>query len=183
MAKRETKSQLKKRVFAYYLKHPEVKFYKYYTVDDTFPKSHHTVRKWVNELSDIEENGRKIAEAYQDRIAIENKTVFEYIEEDTQLTVEALQLMKKAIKTKAINAGDDAFTNIKDIAIAYGIVIEKEINLAQLRIKTETLELKKAELQARIDNPEAFSNIIIVKDTDEIALQLTQEASEHYARD
>ena len=88
--------------------------------------------------------------------------------------------MQNEINTRGIKALITITGISYDKTMAYKrlMIDERKLDLAE-----RTLALKEQELQARIDNPEAFSNIIIVKDTDEIALQLTQEASEHYARD
>jgi len=70
--------------------------------------------------------------------------------------------------------------NSFDKTIAY----EKlQLDKRKVDIAERTLELKETELQARIDNPEAFNNIVIVKDTDEIAMQYQEESRQDYARD
>ena len=64
-------------------------------------------------------------------------------EENTQSTIEYMQTQHetkkrildkilKAIETKADNI-DDMFTNIKDLATAYGIILDKELKVLELK--------------------------------------------------
>ena len=140
---------LKKQVFAYHLKNPDVPYYEYHKKNPNFPKHHNTIAKYIEEMKGLEENQEKIKVTYQKRIEEENNKVFDYISNDTEDTIEALRLMKKALKDKASKAIDDSFTNIKDIAVAYGIVIEKEIAIGDHAIKLKKFELEKRALDLK----------------------------------
>ena len=163
--------ELKKKVFAYHLANPDVKFYKYHTAHKEFPKSHHTIKKWIKEIEGLEESGERVAKSYKRKVNKENKSVFAFLEADTAATITSIELLKSAIQHKALAAKDDRFTSIKDIAITYGIMIEKEVTIQQLAIDQRKLEiaerqlvLKEKELELRIQQPEAFSNVTIIND-------------------
>lgn len=172
------RDQLKKEVFAFYLKNRDIPFHKYHEINPNFPKHHNTIKRYVEELNSKEENGELIKKTYNEKIIKENKTVFDYLERDSQETIETISILKKAIKGKGLKAEDDLFTSIKDIAITYGIMIEKEVTLNQLainmqkldierkrlNIQEKQLELKQKELDLRISNPESFSAVNIIAD-------------------
>lgn len=73
-------------------------------------------------------------------------------------TEEVLEAMKKRNKKKIelidkiFNAMDgklnsiDMFTNIKDLATAYGIIIDKELKLEELKLKNKELNKENAEV-------------------------------------
>ena len=72
---------------------------------------------------------------------IENKLTQKF-EEDTQSTIEYMQSQSmtknriikkllKAIETKSENV--DMFTNIKDLAMAYGILVDKELKILEIQ--------------------------------------------------
>ena len=164
MAKsKRNKAQLKKEVFAYHLKYPDTAYSRFNEVNSNWPKHHNTIKSWVEEMYSKSENGQSLEQTYQNKIQKENKNVFEYLENDTALTIETIGIIKQAIKQKAMKAEDDAFTNIKDIAVTYGIIVEKElaikqhsIKLKELALKERSMDLKERELEAKMANPQAF---------------------------
>ena len=73
---------------------------------------------------------------------------------------------------------------IRSLTALLGNTIDKTIELRKLAIaerkievQERMLELKEQELQARIDNPDAFSNIQIINDANEVA-KYTKERKE-----
>lgn len=87
------------------------------------------------------------------RIVEDNKDVLEKVEqkkqENTQSTIEYMQTQHetkkrildkilKAIETKAEDI--DMFTNIKDLATAYGIILDKELKVLELNKGVESKE-------------------------------------------
>ena len=101
------------------------------------------------------------------RIVDSNKDVMKKVEqkklENTQSTIEYMQTQHmtkkrildkilKAIETKADNV--DMFTNIRDLATAYGIILDKELKVLELQRanSTNTEELNKVkELLGKIE--------------------------------
>lgn len=84
-------------------------------------------------------------------------------EENTQTTIEYMQTQhetKKRILDKILNAIEskaddlDMFTNIKDLATAYGIILDKELKVLELsRGNANNKELSKVEeLLMKIEN-------------------------------
>lgn len=129
----------------------------------------------------------KVVQSYAKVKKESNETLIEMLNgtQYANITKNAMDLLTTANMQKEINnRGIKALITITGISydktMAYKrlMIDERKLDLAE-----RTLALKEQELQARIDNPEAFSNIIIVKDTDEIALHIKEETSEHYARD
>lgn len=103
----------------------------------------------------------------------EDKTVLKKVaqkkEENVQSTIEYMQTqhdtkkrildkLLKAIEDKSTNV--DMFTNVKDLATAYGIIVDKEIKVLELRNTTkENEEISKVkELLGKI-NSEAHNDI------------------------
>jgi hypothetical protein len=176
MSVKSEKLILKKKVFAYYLRNPDVKFHKYHSANREFPKHHATIKKWIEEMKKLEENGEKIEKTYKTKINRENAAVFEFLSQDGELTVELITLLKAALKAKAINAEDDRFTSIRDLATAYGVVIDKEIALNRLNndaarldierkrydLEKEKLQFEREKLEQKIANPEMFVPKVII---------------------
>jgi len=74
---------------------------------------------------------------------------------NTQSTLEHMDTQhntKKKLLTSILNAMNDKaanvdmFTNIKDLAIAYGVIVDKELKIVELNLKNEELKLKSLEL-------------------------------------
>lgn len=87
------------------------------------------------------------------RIVEDNKDVLEKVEqkkqENTQSTIEYMQTQhetKKRILDKILKAIEkkaddiDMFTNIKDLATAYGIILDKELKVLELNKGVENKE-------------------------------------------
>jgi hypothetical protein len=63
------------------------------------------------------------------------KSVLEAMEERKDVKVNLLNKILEAMDKKATNV--DSFTNIKDLATAYGIIMDKEIKIKELEIKNK----------------------------------------------
>ena len=95
------------------------------------------------------------------------------------ITKNAMDLLTTANMEKEINTrGIKALITITGISydktMAYKRLLldERKVELAE-----RTLELKETELQARIDNPDAFATVTIINDADEVA-RITRERIE-----
>ena len=87
-------------------------------------------------------------------------------------TEEVLEAMKKRSKTKIdlvdkiLKAMDgkldniDMFTNIKDLATAYGIIIDKELKVKELQLKQKEIESKNENSQETLDKLDEVLNKI-----------------------
>jgi|LGOV01.1.fsa_nt_gb hypothetical protein len=131
------------------------------------------VNELLNKMQDIEDKS--------------HETLLEMLESKqyANITKTAISLLTKENLQNEIES-----RGIRSIIALMGNSYDKTLALSRLHLDTRkvdlaerTLQLKEQELQARIDNPEAFSNIVIVKDTDEIALRYEEEARQDYARD
>ena len=63
------------------------------------------------------------------------KSTLEYMDEQHETKKRILDKLLKGMETKAEEL--DIFTNIKDLATAYGIILDKELKLKEIKIKNE----------------------------------------------
>lgn len=90
-----------------------------------------TVRKLVkSDKTSLEKIEQKKAENTQD--------VLEYMDTLKDRKKKIVEKLLKAIEDKADNL--DNFTNIKDVASAYGIIIDKELKLKEIKNQTSNTE-------------------------------------------
>ena len=105
------------------------------------------------ETQNYSETGRinNVSDMTVKRLVDDNKEVLEKVEqkkiENTQSTIEYMQTQHmtkkrildkilKAIESKAENV--DMFTNIRDLATAYGIILDKELKVLELQKANST---------------------------------------------
>ncbi len=120
MAKRLTDKK-KKEIIAYY-----VECQNYSETGRKFKVSEGTVRNIVKK----EQNVTKKCEQKNEE---NTKSVLEAMEERKEKKVRILNKILDAIENKTENI--DMFTNIKDLATAYGIILDKEIKIKELDIR------------------------------------------------
>lgn len=129
----------------------------------------------------------KVVQSYAKIKKESNETLLEMLvgTQYAQITKNAMNLlttenMQNEIDSRGIKALITVTGISYDKTMAYKRLLldERKVELAE-----RTLQLKEEELQARIDNPDAFSNIVIVKDTEEAYKEYKEEVSEHYVRD
>jgi len=129
----------------------------------------------------------KVVQSYAKIKKESNETLLEMLNgsQYANITKNAMDLLTTANMEKEINTrGIKALITITGISYDKTMAYKRlELDTRKVELAERTLELKETELQARIDNPEAFSNIIIVKDTDEIAMKYEEESRQDYARD
>lgn len=90
-----------------------------------------TVRKLVkSDKNSLEKIEQKKEENIQD--------VLEYMDTLKDRKKKIVEKLLKAIEDKADNL--DNFTNIKDVASAYGIIIDKELKLKEIKNQTSNTE-------------------------------------------
>jgi hypothetical protein len=90
-----------------------------------------TVRNIVNKDAEITQ---KCAQKREEN----TQSVLEYMDQQTSTKKRILEKLLLAIEQKAENV--DMFTNIKDLATAYGIVFDKEVKALELKKATEKPE-------------------------------------------
>lgn len=95
----------------------------------------------MNNVSDmtvkrlIESNENKSVLEKVEQKKLENtQTTLEYMEEQHQTKKEIIDNLLKAINEKSKNV--DMFTNVRDLATAYGILIDKELKYAEIKSNT-----------------------------------------------
>lgn len=117
------------------------------------------------------------------RFNLDEKTIRNIVKKDTEFpklaeqkreenTEDVLQAMKKRSKKKIeivdkiFEAMDgkleniDMFTNIKDLATAYGIIMDKELKVVELDLKKQEIENKKNDNKDTLDKlDEVLKNI------------------------
>ncbi len=83
------------------------------------------------------------------------KSTLEYMSEQHETKKQLVKNILEAMNKKSLNV--DMFTNIKDLATAYGIIIDKELKVVELDLKRQELKIKNKEI-------EAVKRIVIVDD-------------------
>ena len=108
-----------------------------------------TVKRLISGDTDVLE---KVAQKKEEN----TKTTLEYMETQHDTKKRILDKLLKAIEHKADNV-DDMFTNIRDLATAYGILLDKELKVLELRRgETNKEDLKKVEELLSKINEEAY---------------------------
>ncbi len=90
-----------------------------------------TVKKLVNEDKEL---AQKLAIKKEEN----TQTTLEYMDKQHETKKRILDKLLKGIELKADDI--DMFTNVKDLATAYGIIIDKELKALELKQKRETSE-------------------------------------------
>jgi hypothetical protein len=90
-----------------------------------------TVRRVVKE---DEEFAKKLERKKEEN----TQTTLEYMDKQHETKKRILDKLLKGIELKADDI--DMFTNVKDLATAYGIIIDKELKALELKQKRETSE-------------------------------------------
>lgn len=90
-----------------------------------------TVKRLVNEDKDF---AQKLAIKKEEN----TQTTLEYMDNQHETKKRILDKLLKGIELKADDI--DMFTNVKDLATAYGIIIDKELKALELKQKRETSE-------------------------------------------
>lgn len=122
MGKRLTDLE-KKKIIAYY-----VECQNYRETARYFNISADTVKRVV--LRD-----EKIVQKTTEKNNENTKSVLEAMEEKSNKKIALLDKILNAMDSKVENL--DMFTNIKDLATAYGIIMDKEIKIKELEIKNK----------------------------------------------
>ncbi len=111
--------------------------------------SHTTVQRIVNNIKD------DVCQIITQKQEENTKSTLEYMSEQHETKKELVKNILKAMNEKSLKV--DMFTNIKDLATAYGIVIDKELKLVELDLKKQELKLKNKEI-------ETGRKVLIIKD-------------------
>ena len=110
-----------------------------------------TVRRIVKD-----ENYIDITKKSEQKKNENTQTTLQYMETQHDTKKRILDKLLKAIEHKADNV-DDMFTNIRDLATAYGILLDKELKVLELRRgEANKGDLKKVEELLSKINEEAY---------------------------
>lgn len=122
MAKRLTDKE-KKQIIAYYIECQNLR-----ETARKFEVSPDTVKRLTQENKDIEQN---LSQKRDEN----TKSVLEAMENKKQQKINLLDKILTAMESKVDNL--DMFTSIKDLATAYGIILDKEIKIKELENKNK----------------------------------------------
>lgn len=92
-----------------------------------------TVRNVVKEYGED-----KVTNLFEQKKMENTQDTLEYMKEQHETKKRILDKLLNGIETKADNI--DMFTNIKDLATAYGIIIDKELKSLELKLKSKENE-------------------------------------------
>ena len=103
----------------------------YSEVAKKYNRSVETIRNVVKYNEDV---GKKLKQKKQEN----TQSTIEYMQTQHESKKRILDKILKAIEEKADNI--DKFTNIKDLATAYGIILDKELKVLELNRKNDNNE-------------------------------------------
>ena len=103
----------------------------YSEVAKKYNRSVETIRNVVKDNEDV---GKKLKQKKQEN----TQSTIEYMQTQHESKKRILDKILKAIEEKADNI--DKFTNIKDLATAYGIILDKELKVLELNRKNDNNE-------------------------------------------
>ena len=103
----------------------------YSEVAKKYNRSVETIRNVVKDNKDV---GEKLKQKKQEN----TQSTIEYMQTQHESKKRILDKILKAIEEKADNI--DKFTNIKDLATAYGIILDKELKVLELNRKNDNNE-------------------------------------------
>lgn len=126
MARTKLTDKQKKKIIADYI---ETQNYKQTGIKNNVDTE--TVRRVVKE---DEEFAKKLERKKEEN----TQTTLEYMDKQHETKKRILDKLLKGIELKADDI--DMFTNVKDLATAYGIIIDKELKALELKQKRETSE-------------------------------------------
>lgn len=124
MGKRLTDLE-KKNIIAYY-----IECQNYRETARKFNVSNNTVKRLV-----LNEDNQEISQEITEKNIQNTKSVLEAMEERKETKINLLNKILLAMDKKVEDV--DMFTNIKDLATAYGIIMDKEIKIKELEIKNK----------------------------------------------
>ena len=103
----------------------------YSEVAKKYNRSVETIRNVVKDNKDV---GEKLKQKKEEN----TQSTIEYMQTQHESKKRILDKILKAIEEKADNI--DMFTNIKDLATAYGIILDKELKVLELNKKNDNSE-------------------------------------------
>ena len=103
----------------------------YSEVAKKYNRSVETIRNVVKDNKDV---GKKLKQKKEEN----TQSTIEYMQTQHESKKRILDKILKAIEEKADNI--DMFTNIKDLATAYGIILDKELKVLELNKKNDNNE-------------------------------------------
>lgn len=144
MARRLTDKQ-KKKIYADYINNGN-----YRETARMNGVSHTKVKDIVIEFNKNESNLQKIAQKKEEN----TQSVIEYMQEQHQAKKRVLDKLLHSIELKAEDYENIDKMNIKDLATAYGIILDKELKVLELQRGTGNREdlMKVEELLAKLEN-------------------------------
>lgn len=124
----------KKEIIAYY-----VECQNYSEVGRKFDLNESTIRSIVKK-----ENKKEITEKCEQKNKENTEEVLEAMKKRSKTKIHLLDKIFEAMDGKLDNI--DMFTNIKDLATAYGIIMDKELKIMELNLKKQEIS-QPAEVQ------------------------------------
>jgi len=110
----------------------------------------------VNTVKSIVIKNDEVAKKCKRKKEKNTQSTLDYMQTQHETKKRILDKLLKAIEHKADNV-DDMFTNIRDLATAYGILLDKELKVLELKKNSNnTEELKKVEELLNKLNEEAY---------------------------
>lgn len=94
----------------------------------------------------ITKTDKEITQKAEQKNKENTQEVLEAMKERSQTKIKLLDKIFEAMDGKLENI--DMFTNIKDLATAYGIIMDKELKLKELEIKAEEIKVNKPDENA-----------------------------------
>ena len=85
----------------------------------------------VNSVRNIVASDKDIEKKLTQKFEEDTQSTIEYMQSQSMTKNRIIKKLLKAIETKSENV--DMFTNIKDLAMAYGILVDKELKILEIQ--------------------------------------------------
>lgn len=85
----------------------------------------------VNSVRNIVASDKDIEKKLTQKFEEDTQSTIEYMQSQSMTKNRIINKLLKAIETKSENV--DMFTNIKDLAMAYGILVDKELKILEIQ--------------------------------------------------
>lgn len=111
-----------------------------------------------NAVRKIVLNDKNSAKKFEQKGIENTEEVLEAMKKRSKTKIELIDKIFKAMDGKLENI--DMFTNIKDLATAYGIIIDKELKVKELQLKQKEIESKNENSQETLEKLDEVLNKI-----------------------
>jgi virulence-associated protein VapD len=111
-----------------------------YTVNQNLRETARMNKVAVNTVKNMLKAHPDIAKVCEKKQFDNTQSTLEYMDKQHKIKKELVANILEAMNTKSLNL--DLFTNIRDLATAYGIIIDKELKIVELDLKRQELTNK-----------------------------------------